>query len=91
MGLTTSASMTASSLSSSSPPWFRSAMVQLYIIVHIFALAGDRGQAAGGDPAPEEEPGEEPEDQGGPAVPGVRERRQGGNPIICGTSFDKQF
>ena len=66
-------------------------MVQLYIIVHIFALAGDRGQAAGGDPASEEEPGEEPEDQGDPAVPGVRERRQGGNPIICGTSLDKQF
>ena len=91
MGLTTRASMTASSLSSSSQPWFRSAVVQLYIIVHIFALAGDPGQAAGGDPAPEEEPGEEPEDQGDPAVPGVRERRQGGNPIICDTSLDKQF
>ena len=66
-------------------------MVQLYIIVHIFALAGDPGQAAGGDPAPEEEPGKKPEDQGDPAVPGVRERRQGGDPIICGTSLDKQF
>ena len=90
MGPTARASMTASLLSSSSQPWSRST-VKLYIIVHIFARAGDCGQAAGGDPAPEEEPGEEPEDQGDPAVPGVRERRQGGNPIICGKSLDKQF